>query len=223
MNSLISITNLNVNFQNQPIFKNFNLEVYENEILMIIGQSGVGKSTLLHSILQLIYYDGQININSKSKISYMPQSLALFENMSVVENVLLPIKINGINNDSIDLGKLLAEFNLLKKKNQKINNLSGGEKSRVALLRAIVENNKIILLDEPLSKLDPVHKKKSLNFIKKIQQKYQLTIIYVTHDYHEVKELADRILVINKKESLMLNQIQKIENLEDKLYNLIDC
>ncbi len=212
--NLIKINNLKVFANNKIIINNLNINIAKNETLCIIGKSGVGKTSLLKAILGLIDFDGQI-IKKTKNISYMPQEFALFDNKTVLDNVTLPLAIkNKVINEDYVLS-ILKDLKIDNLKNKKVNSISGGEKSRVALARSIVNNSDLILLDEPLSKLDYFTKKETLDLLKKIKTKYNISYIYVTHDLKEVESIANRVLILKENEYIISNKLLEEELLEN--------
>lgn len=208
MNILMNIIDLEVSLKSKVIFSNLNLKIYENEILTITGKSGIGKSTFLKCILGLEKYSGVI-LSDNLFMSYMPQNLALFEFKTVYDNVILPLKIKQDKVEQNLIDNVLEDLEIKHLKFEKISSLSGGEKSRVALARALVTNSKILLLDEPLSKLDYITKHNILEKLKKIKQDYKVTIVYVSHDIEEIINISDRILILKDKTKL-IEDVDKI-------------
>ncbi len=199
---LIKISNLKVSSNNKIIINNLNINISKNETLCVIGKSGVGKTTLLKAILGLINFEGQI-IKKTKNISYMPQEFALFDNKTAFDNIILPLVIKNKTFDEGYVLSILKDLKIDNLKNKKVHLLSGGEKSRVALARSIVDNSDLILLDEPLSKLDYFTKKETLDLLNKIKRKYNISYVYVTHDLKEVKSIANRVLILKKNDYII--------------------
>ncbi len=208
---MIDIKNLTKNYDKKCILKNINLKINDNEQVSIIGKSGCGKSTLLRCIARLEKIDkGQILIDNENvnnikkfynKVGMVFQSFNLFENMTVLENLIIaPVKLKiQTKDEAIKLAKgYLKEINLENKINEYPKNLSGGEKQRVAIIRALMEKPKILLLDEPTSSLDPQMKKEVLELISKLKD-YNMTIIVVSHELNFVKDFSSRIIFLDNK------------------------
>lgn len=208
---MIEIKNLTKSYDKKCILKNINLKINDNEQISIIGKSGCGKSTLLRCIARLEKIDkGQILIDNENvnnikkfynKVGMVFQSFNLFENMTVLENLIIaPVKLKMYSkNEAIKLAKnYLKEINLENKINEYPKNLSGGEKQRVAIIRALMEKPKILLLDEPTSSLDPQMKKEVLELISKLKD-YNMTIIVVSHELNFVKDFSSRIIFLDNK------------------------
>lgn len=193
---------------------NLNLSIEKGECFSFLGPSGCGKTTTLRMVAGFEDLDeGEINvgetlISSSKKHYYLPpekrgfgmvfQAFAVWPHMTVFENVAFPLKIKGVPSAQImeRTTKALANTNLTKQAGLYPNDLSGGEKQRIALARALSINPGLLLLDEPLSNLDP-HLREEMRFeIKDLQRQYDLAIIYVTHDQSEAMALSDRIMVM---------------------------
>ena len=208
--SKIIIKNLNKSFGNNEVINNFNIEIKDRELIVLVGPSGCGKSTLLRMISGLesidqgeIFLDEQLINNlipSKREIAMVFQSYALYPHMNVYENMSFGLKMEKISKSEIDkkvnhAAAILQIEDLLERKPKQ---LSGGQKQRVAIGRAISRNPKVFLFDEPLSNLDAALRSEMRVEISKLHKKMNSNIIYVTHDQIEAMTLADRIVVLNK-------------------------
>ncbi|MFV0289123.1 MAG: ATP-binding cassette domain-containing protein [Mycoplasmatales bacterium] len=214
----MNIINLKVKYNQETIINNLNFQIANEEIIAIVGKSGSGKTTLLKAILNNIDYEGIIQKENKN-IGYMPQDLALFEFKTVYQNIILPLKIQAKNIDKQKIDKLLKDFEIYQLKDVKVQKISGGQKSRVALIRAIVNEDKLWLLDEPLSKLDYITKYESLTIIKNLQKKYKISIIYVTHDLDEAVTIANKIFIMNPQNYQLLKLNNNQEQIKQKIIN----
>lgn len=182
------------------VIENLSLAVKEGEIVAVVGPSGTGKSTILNLIAGLVKSDsGDICI--EGKIGYMFQHDLLFEWQSVLKNLFIGLEIkNKINNDDVDKAlKLLEKYDLLDFKSSYPKELSGGMRQRVALIRTLMINPDILLLDEPFSALDAQTRIKISNDVYKTIKEEKLTAILVTHDISEAIALADRIIILSKR------------------------
>ena len=208
---MIEIKDLSKSYGDKEILKNINLTINDNEIVAIIGKSGCGKSTLLRCISRLenitkgsIYIDNEDINNIKDyykKVGMVFQSFNLFENLNVLDNLILaPVKLKLMTKDeAIKKAKnYLKDIGLINKIKEYPKNLSGGEKQRVAIIRALMENPKIILFDEPTSSLDPQMTQEVLDLMKRLSN-LNITIIIVSHEINFIKEFAQRIIYIDNK------------------------
>jgi ABC-type sugar transport system ATPase subunit len=187
--------------------KNINFSIKDGEFLVLLGPSGAGKTTLLNVIAGLVPYSGNLFIDDKNVDALSPsergvglvfQDLYLFPHMTVFENVTFGLKVRHTpkNNIMYEVEKILGFLRISHLKNRYPTSLSGGEKQRVALARTLIVKPSIILMDEPLSSLDFSIAKHLRVELKRLQQKLNLTMVYVTHNFNEARELADRIAVI---------------------------
>ncbi|HSH35791.1 ABC transporter ATP-binding protein, partial [Schnuerera sp.] len=136
----------------------------------------------------------------KRPVSTVFQSYALFPHMTVIQNVVYGLKFRGFSKQTalIKGEEYLDIVGLRKEKNKKVTQLSGGQQQRVALARSLIINPKVLLLDEPLSNLDAKLRIRMRDEIKAIQRRFNITMIFVTHDQEEALSIADRILIMNK-------------------------
>ncbi len=179
----MKIENLNVQYNGKVIFSNFNLEIAEGEITCILGNSGVGKTTLIHHIAKKAQQE-----NKKVAIAF--QEPRLFDHLTVLENLKL------IGYGEKETHRVLEKIGLDKKVHSYPNQLSGGEKQRVNFARAFLSDCDILLLDEPFFSLDV---KLKINLIKLlIEEKLQKTIVFVTHDIDEALMLSNRIILLKE-------------------------
>ena len=208
--AILSCKNLNVQYDNQVALKDVNFDLEDGDYLCIIGDNGSGKSTLMKSILGLVTpKSGSIQYGSQLKnhdIGYLPQQTIVQRDFpaSVYEVVLSGClnkrgwrpfyskeeKQRAINN----LKKLKIEH----LKNKCYRDLSGGQQQRVLIARALCASEKILLLDEPVTGLDPVTTKHLYDIIEELNRDYKMSIIMVTHDMNSGLEHATKILRLNK-------------------------
>lgn len=183
---------------------NISFQVNKGEFLAIVGPSGCGKSTLLSIIARLLEPEsGEIIFHEQEnlKIGYMLQQDHLLEWRTIWKNILLGPEITkALTKQKEDLAlKLLSDYGLLKFKDKKPSELSGGMKQRAALIRTMVMEPKLLLLDEPFSALDYQTRLMVSSDIGNIIRASGITAILITHDLSEAISLADRILVLTKR------------------------
>ena len=211
---MIKCKDITVKRNKKYIFKDFYLEVKAKERLVVVGNSGVGKSTLLRVIAGFIapdrgkiYIDNQLVTEDRDIIippnrrgvGMIFQDLALWPHLNVEGNIEFGLKIKKVSKLKRKeiVENMLSMVGLQGYENRSIETLSGGEKQRVALARTIALSPKIILMDEPLSSLDKSQNIKLRQQIIKLQENLKFTLIYVTHNEDEVKEIATDILYLN--------------------------
>ena len=182
-----------------------NLDIKEGDFIALAGQSGSGKTTLLRILAGLEDASGVLSISDeiwldenmelppqKRKIGFVFQDYALFPNMSVQENLLF------VNNDKELASHLLSITELTELKKRLPNTLSGGQKQRVSLCRAMMNRPKLLLMDEPLSALDPSMRTKLQQEILTLHKEFNTTTIMVSHDPSEIYRLASRVIVLDQ-------------------------
>ncbi len=199
-----------------------NFTVKQGEYFVLLGQSGSGKTVLLESIAGFNEIEGKINFEGRdiSKLSpenrdvgFVYQDFALFPNLNVRENIVFSGRYKKVENPQETLRDLADFLGLIPLLERDIDNLSGGERQRVAIARALYSKPKILLLDEPLSAIDPTFRNSIMKFLKQMHRKYNLTIIHVTHNFREASYLADSIAIV------MNGQIKQIGEAADVLNN----
>ncbi len=209
--AILSCKNLNVQYDNQVALKNVNFELEDGDYLCIIGDNGSGKSTLMKSILGLVTpKSGGIEYSAKLRnhdIGYLPQQTLVQRDFpaSVYEVVLSGcLNKKGWNPFYSSKDKKRAIENLKKLKIEHLKNkcyrdLSGGQQQRVLIARALCASEKILLLDEPVTGLDPVTTANLYQIIEELNKEYGMSIIMVTHDMNSGLEHATKILRLNKE------------------------
>lgn len=208
---MIEIKNLTVKYQDTPIYENFNLLIEENKVTCILGESGSGKTTLLNAIAGLINYQGEI---TKTRCSYVFQSPNLVKNLTVEENLLL------VNEDVEKVTTMLKKLKILDKAKSYPKHLSGGERKRCAIARALVFSAPTLLLDEPFSSLDLKVKYEIISDLLLEQKENPRTVIFVTHDVKEAVTLADKIILV--KGGLVKAEFNEIsKNTEKEIFDLM--
>jgi molybdate transport system ATP-binding protein len=179
--------------------------VNRGDFIVIMGESGAGKSTLLRIIAGLERAEGTVNVDGeiwqegqkvlpvqRRSVGFVFQDFALFDNMSVKENLLF------VNSDSTLADELLEMMEIEKLADRNVQMLSGGQKQRVALARALMRRPKLLLMDEPLSALDPRMRRKLREKIAELHVRFGMTTLMVSHDITEARVLANRLWFVEK-------------------------
>lgn len=250
---LIRFNNVTKRFGRRTILDRVNLQIFEGDVTTVIGKSGAGKSVLLKLIIGLLNTDeGFICLRGKpyekmnksewgdhlGQISYMFQNNALFDSLSVFENIALPLQENTRLSKQAITDKVLAVIAQTKLNDvvhRHPQELSGGMQKRVALARALVTDPKIVLFDELTTGQDPVRRNAILSMIAEYKKKFGFTAILVSHDIPDVLFISNRVLVLSEKQVVFQGTpeeldtcdlafydeiIQSIESLEDELTGL---
>ncbi len=208
-NTIIQLNNITKKFDGEIVLDDINLSVKENEFVTLLGPSGCGKTTTLRIIGGFetpdegeVYFDNQL-INDvppfKRQLNTVFQKYALFPHLNVHENIAFGLRIKKMEENLITskVEKMLELFNLKNYGKRRIDQLSGGQQQRIAIARALVNEPKVLLLDEPLGALDLKLRKEMQHELKAMQQQLGITFIYVTHDQEEALTMSDTIVVMN--------------------------
>ncbi len=218
---MLKVENLSLKKGNFSLGK-LSFEVKKNSYFVILGKTGSGKTMLLESIAGLkkdvfgnIYLNGK-NITAlppeKRDFGFVYQDFMLFPNMNVQNNIKYSLRYKKIANEKelfLDLVEFLQIGHLLKRG---ILSLSGGEKQRVAIARAIFLRPKLLLLDEPLSAVDPTFRSSIMKLLKSVTTRYDTTIVHVTHNFKEASFLADQIAVMLDGKILQIGKANDVLN-----------
>ena len=223
---MIEFKNVRKSYKQNIILENFNMKIEEGNLVVLIGSSGCGKTTLLKMINRLIENtSGQILVDGKDiksmdpiklrrSIGYVIQQTGLFPHMTVKENIEIIPKLMGIDQSEID-AKTEELLNMVGLDPEKYSDrypveLSGGQQQRVGVARAFATDAKIILMDEPFSALDPITRAELQEELFSIQKEYRKTIVFVTHDMDEALNLADKICILKNGKILQYDTPENI-------------
>lgn len=207
--NMVELQNITKQFGESRVVQNISLDVKEGEFLTLLGPSGCGKTTTLRMIAGFeqptsgsILLDG-LHVEgvpaNKRNVNTVFQSYALFPHMAIFDNIAFGLKMRGVDKTTIKekVTRMLELVRLQGFEKRTPDQLSGGQKQRIAIARALVNNPKVILLDEPLGALDLKLRKQMQVELKHLQQQLKITFIYVTHDQEEALTMSDRIAVMN--------------------------
>ena len=209
---MIEYKHVSLRYGEKSVLEDVNLKIKDGEFMVLVGPSGSGKTTMLKMINRLLEpTDGNIYMDDKRikdynqrdlrlSTGYVLQQIALFPNLTVAENIAIIPEMKGWNKDKIkqNTAELLEMVGLPAKEyaGRFPSMLSGGEQQRVGIVRAIIGEPRILLMDEPFSALDAISRKQLQVLTKKLHNEFGVTIIFVTHDTDEALLLADRIAVL---------------------------
>ncbi|VYU49131.1 betaine/proline/choline family ABC transporter ATP-binding protein [Clostridium tertium] len=223
---MIEFKNIKKSYKSNVILENFNLKIDNGDLVVLIGSSGCGKTTLLKMINRLIEAtSGEILVNGKNikeedpiklrrSIGYVIQQTGLFPHMTVKENIEIIPKLMGKTEGEIDK-KTNELLNMVGLEPEKFSDrypveLSGGQQQRVGVARAFAADAEIILMDEPFSALDPITRTELQEELFNIQREYKKTIVFVTHDMDEALNLADKICILKDGKILQYDTPENI-------------
>ena len=226
---MITYQNVSMSYPGSgKVLDNLNFEIKNGEFFVIVGPSGSGKTTTLKLINRLIEQtEGDIIFKDKRikdyplrelrlDMGYVLQQIALFPNMTVAENIGLIPEMKKMDKKTIEqtTDRLLNEVGLDPKiyRDRLPEDLSGGEKQRIGILRAIAANPEVLLMDEPFSALDPISKEQLQDLVTKLHDDYKITTVFVTHDMNEAIKLADRICIMKEGKVIQIGEPSQIIN-----------
>jgi ABC-type nitrate/sulfonate/bicarbonate transport system ATPase subunit len=218
----VTVDNLNFSYvDGKPVLRDISISLEKGETLAVVGASGCGKSTLLRIISGILpngagqKTNGHTLVNGKTpdeyrklgKLAFMFQEATLMPNLSVKDNVEFPLKIKGVRNDK-KVNELIEAVGLSEYADYLPKELSGGMKTRVALARSFVTGPELLFLDEPFAALDIAWKSKLYVELENLVERYDTTVVFVTHDVQEALLLSDNLVVLGR----FGNVIHRLEN-----------
>lgn len=206
----MKIKNLSFSYNENIILDDINFEAKENEMVGIVGESGAGKSTLLRLMANLIpLQSGSITDDEETGVIF--QNFNLFPHLNVINNLSLALKINKVMPQEEIESKaksLLNDFGILNKKDSYIDQLSGGEKQRVAISRALMLDPKMLLVDEATSSLDPKRRDEFMEILNNLKKR-GVGIVIVSHDHDILKAHCDRLIYIENGKIVRKENLRK--------------
>lgn len=234
--TVIEVKNLKISFGDQKVLKDLTLNLYNGENLVVLGKSGSGKSVLIKCIVQLLHADsGSIQVLGKDlrqvkkkeleeirmKIGFLFQSGALYDSMTVKQNLEFPLRRIHKDLDEKQISEkvmeVLENVGLPETLDKMPSQLSGGMRKRIGLARTVIVDPLIMLYDEPTTGLDPITSDEISLLINAVQEKYKTSSIIITHDIECVKAVADRILMIDDGEVYKEGTLEEFEKSDDPM------
>ena len=224
MNEIVSLKDIVVDFDGERILDKLSLDIHDKEFVTFLGPSGCGKTTTLRVIAGFItpksgnvFFDGK-DIASvppyKRQVNTVFQKYALFPHLNVYENVAFGLRLKKLPEETIrpKVLEMLETVGLRGFERRSINQLSGGQQQRVAIARSLVNQPRVLLLDEPLGALDLKLRKEMQLELKRLQREMNITFVYVTHDQEEALTMSDTVVVMNKGNIQQIGSPQDIYN-----------
>ena len=231
---MIKVENISKSIGSKLLFKNISFDLPKNKIIGLLGANGAGKTSVFKAISGLSkidsgkikFYDENLHLmtleeRSNAGLNYVPQENSLFDDLSLKENLeaIVELKFKEISSDkSKQIENLLDLMKLTDKENTKSKFLSGGEKRRTEILRAILLDSKFILLDEPFAGVDPISVEEIIKILKNFKK--DLGIFISDHNFRDVINVCDEIILLNQGELLLQGTPNQVKNnpLAKKLY-----
>lgn len=231
---VLSVRGLYKSFGNNHVLKDFSLDLFQGENVVVLGKSGSGKSVLIKCIIGLMGIDrGGINVlghdvskisqddlyHLRARVGFLFQSNALYDSMTVRENLEFPLRRHGENKSPAEVEALLIEaltnVGLAHTIDMMPSELSGGMRKRVALARTLILKPEIMLYDEPTTGLDPVTSREIVQLILKVQEIYKTSSIVISHDMACVQMLANRVIMLIDGRCHAMGTYQELMELDD--------
>jgi len=233
MNTIFKINHVSKVYEETKALEDIHLEVYENEFLCFLGPSGCGKSTLLEIIAGLqkqtdgeVYFEDRLHLNPSKEIGFVFQDASLFPWRTIIDNITFGLEISGVSKkERYEIARYYLNLVGLTGFEKKYpHQLSGGMRQRAGIARALANQPKVLLMDEPFSAVDHLTRLQLQEDVLEIFEKQKTTIIFVTHDVSEAVYLADRIVLFTPRPGKIKHiynvKASRPRNRDDKL--LID-
>jgi phospholipid/cholesterol/gamma-HCH transport system ATP-binding protein len=232
---LIEVKDVNKSFGENHVLKHFELNLYPNENVVVLGKSGSGKSVLIKCIIGLMKQDtGSIRVcgqevsqlsskelnKMRSNVGFLFQSNALYDSMTVRQNLEFPLKRHGIYKNKEEVNRIVLEslrnVGLTETIDMMPSELSGGMRKRIALARTLIVKPQIILYDEPTTGLDPVTGKEICFLMNELAKKFKTSSLIISHDLYCVKIVSQRIIILIDGMCYATGTYEELQKSEDK-------
>ena len=238
--SILKAQHLAKRYGKKSVVEDVSLQVESGEIVGLLGPNGAGKTTCFYMIIGLvgqdggrIYIDGEditglpMHGRARRGLGYLPQEASIFRQLSVSDNILAILETRSDLDRTArrqELTRLLQEFHITHIADSQGVSLSGGERRRVEIARALAANPQFILLDEPFGRLDSLTRMEMQDTLMDLLREQKMTAMMVTHDVDEAIKLSDRILVIRSNPGMILKEfhICKTDNSSNTKHNILD-
>ncbi len=232
MNTILSVSNLTKKFGTFTAVDDVSFQLNKGEILGLLGPNGAGKTTTIHMLLgtttltsgEILYFGKNLMTRRgeiMGEINFASAFNTLQGRVTVKENLLVYSKLYDVNKPLARIRDLLSSFEIAHLENERYWNLSAGQRTRVNLVKCLLNSPKIILLDEPTASLDPDISDKLLNLIDKLRSEQKVSILYTSHDMSEVSRICDRVVFMDHgkviAEDTPLGLTKRIQNANIRL------
>ena len=234
MNSILKVKDLKKIYSSNVIFENISFDLNKNEIISILGPSGIGKTTILNIISGIDKkFSGDIDLNTEisgisNNFSFSQAKDLLIPWKNIIDNSVFALELSGMNKSaSYPIAKkLMKDFFLEGSENMFPHQLSKGMRQRVSLIRSFLTNRPIMLLDEPFSPLDSITREDLQDWLINILKKHNKSVVLVTHDIDEALKLSDKVIVLNGNPAkivgnLKINKKTNLPKLKIKIKGLL--
>ena len=212
----VSLQHINKSFGSQQVLRDVSLTIPEGQVLGLLGPNGAGKSTLMKILIGLWRADSG-SVVAPQRIGYLPENNPLYEEMYVTEYLRFMASISNIDNYKSVIGDLIERVGLTPEKHKHIRELSKGYRQRVGLAQALLGDPELLILDEPTTGLDPNQLVEIRALIRSLGK--DRTVILSTHIMQEVREMCDRVVILNHGEIKADQLISEIPDLEQLFHH----
>jgi len=216
----IETSHISKSFNNIKVVDNVSFDVRPGEIFGLLGPNGAGKTTTIRIILDIFKADsglikifgGEMSEGKKQKIGYLPEERGLYQDINLEQCLVYLATLKGMDKhlSETKIHDYLEQFNLIDHRKKKIKELSKGMQQKAQLITALVHDPELIIIDEPFSALDPVNTQMVKDLLRE-QRALGKTIVMCTHQMHQVEELCDRIVLINRGQSVLYGNLSEIQ------------
>ena len=217
---MLSVKNIIKYYGKNCAVNNLSFEVKNGEIFGLLGENGAGKTTTFRIIMGLLDSDsGSVLLDGKKidysitdKIGFLTEERSLLTKMTVKEQIIFYGSLKGMEEEEIlkKLDDLLKEFEILEYKNRKIKELSKGNQQKIQFIAAVINDPKLLILDEPFTGLDPINVELFKNYIRKLQKK-GCSIIFSSHQMEHIEEFCEKLVILVKGKSILEGYIKDIK------------